>query len=85
MMKYRLIIGFGIFHISYVGAQELPLRNPAIELNICEQQSFTFLRDNRQVQTWMAQFINDIANLTKELAEAKSKMPPYPIDPNISD
>jgi hypothetical protein len=59
-------------------AQQLPPLDPAIQLAVCQQQRAVFLNDSEQAQALMRQL------LTK-LTEAEAKVPPYPIDPNISD
>lgn len=71
-MKWFVTLVLGC---SQAFAQQLPPADPAVELGICEQQSTRFLSDSRKAQAYMTQFLAEIADLKKRLAEAEAKLP----------
>lgn len=56
-------------------AIDLPPLNPAVQLGICQQQRAVFLSDSEQAQAYATQFLAEIADLKKRLAEAEAKVP----------
>ena len=54
---------------------QLPSLDPAIQLGICQQQRARFLSESEQAQTYATQFLAEIADLKKRLAEAEAKIP----------
>jgi hypothetical protein len=61
--------------ISSAATQELPPLDPAVQLDICQQQRAVFLSDSEKMQTYVKQFLAEIADLKKKLAEAEEKLP----------
>ena len=56
-------------------AQQLPPLDPAVQLGICQAQRSRFLSDSEQAQAYATQFLAEIADLKKRLAEAEAKLP----------
>ena len=56
-------------------AQQLPPLDPAIQLGVCQAQRARFLSDSEQAQAYATQFLAEIADLKKRLAEAEAKLP----------
>ena len=56
-------------------AQQLPPLDPAVQLGVCQAQRSRFLSDSEQAQTYATQFLAEIADLKKRLAEAEAKLP----------
>lgn len=54
-------------------AQQLPPLDPAVQLGVCQQQRARFLSDSEQASTYATQFLAEIADLKKKLAEAEAK------------
>jgi len=59
-------------------AQQLPPLDPAVQLGICQAQRSRFLSDSEQAQAYATQFLAEIADLKKKLAEAEAKLSPAP-------
>jgi hypothetical protein len=57
------------------GAQQLPGLDLATQLGICQQQRAIFLSDSEKMQTYATQFLAEIADLKKKLADAEAKLP----------
>jgi hypothetical protein len=56
-------------------AQQLPPLDPAVQLGVCQQQRARFLDDSEKASTYANQFLAEIADLKKKLAEAEAKIP----------
>ena len=56
-------------------AQQFPPLDTDIQLGICRAQRARFLSDSEQAQAYATQFLAEIANLKKRLAEAEAKLP----------
>jgi hypothetical protein len=56
-------------------AQQLPPLDPAIQLGVCQQQRARFLDDSEKASAYATQFLAEIADLKKKLAEAEAKIP----------
>jgi len=67
-----------LFLIVPAVAQQLPPLDPAIQLGICQAQRARFLSDSEQAQAYVNQFLAEIADLKKKLAEAEAKLSPAP-------
>jgi hypothetical protein len=59
-------------------AQQLPPLDPGVQLGICQQQRARFLSDSEQGQAYAMQFLAEIADLKKKLAEAEAKLKDAP-------
>ncbi|HXI41275.1 MAG TPA: hypothetical protein VNH83_14935 [Bryobacteraceae bacterium] len=62
-------------------AQQLPPLDPAMQLGVCQAQRARFLSDSEQAQTYATQFLAEIADLKKKLAEAEAKLPKTEVHP----
>lgn len=87
-----LIVGLLSLLPRCAPAQPMPPPDINIQLNVCHQTRDRFIFDAETATTYLNQFIaelgtkaKEVADLQKKLAEAEAKVPPYPIDPNISD
>jgi hypothetical protein len=56
-------------------AQQLPPLDPAVQLGVCQQQRARFLDDSEKASAYATQFLAEIADLKKKLAEAEAKIP----------
>jgi hypothetical protein len=56
-------------------AQQLPPLDPAVQLGVCQQQRARFLDDSEKASAYATQFLAEIADLKKKLAEAEAKLP----------
>jgi len=71
MFRIMILICFS----TSVSAQQLPPLDPAIQLGVCQAQRSRFLSDSEQAQAYATQFMAEIADLKKKLAEAEAKLP----------
>ena len=55
-------------------AQQLPPLDPAVQLGVCQQQRARFLDDSEKASAYATQFLAEIADLKKRLAEAEAKV-----------
>lgn len=59
------------FSAPAAAQQSLPPLDPAIQLNVCQQQRAVFLSDSEQAQAYARQFLAEIAKLKAEIEELK--------------
>jgi len=72
----RLVLLFFILNVpSAMAQQPLPPLDPTIQLGVCQAQRSRFLSDSEQAQAYATQFLAEIADLKKRLAEAEAKLP----------
>ncbi len=55
-------------------AEQLPPLDPTVQLGICQQQRARFIDDSEKASTYATQFLTEIADLKKKLAEAEEKI-----------
>lgn len=78
-MKLRFVLLFCLNTPAM--AQQLPQLDPAVQLGVCQAQRSRFLSDSEQAQTYATQFLAEIADLKKKLAEAEAKLPKTEVHP----
>ena len=69
------VLAVTVAAFSPAAGQQLPALDPAIQLGVCQAQRSRFLSDSEQAQAYATQFMAEIADLKKKLAEAEAKLP----------
>jgi hypothetical protein len=70
-MAMRIL--FLVCSISPVFAQSLPPLDPTIQLQTCRSMQTVLLTNWEQSAAYATQFLNEIASLKKQLAEASAR------------